>query len=65
MKHVKPALLVFAIAACHSSDGTAPITQPNDISSMNVGDVRVLTPDQIPNGIDLPAASDRNKTVSP
>ena len=57
MKLVFSAVLAFAIAACHSSDGTAPITQPNDISSMNVGDVRVLTPDQIPNGINLPATS--------
>ena len=56
MKHVIPALLVFAVA-CNSSDGTSPITQPDDISSMNVGDVRVLTPDQVPNGINLPATS--------
>src|SRR5438105_7006940 len=56
VKQVVPVMLMLAIA-CNNGDGTAPITQPNDISSMNVGDVRVLTPDQIPNGIDLPVTS--------
>ena len=56
MKHSILALLAFSVA-CSNSDATSPIGTPNDISSMNVGDVRVLTPDQVPNGIDLPATS--------
>jgi len=56
VKHSILALLAFAVA-CSNSDATSPIGTPNDISSMNVGDVRVLTPDQVPNGIDLPASS--------
>jgi hypothetical protein len=56
MKKLAPFILIIA-TACGSSDGTAPVTQPSDLSSMNVGDVRVLAPSDIPNGIDLPSVS--------
>jgi hypothetical protein len=50
--------LVLALA-CGGGGGdiTPPSGKPSDISSMNVGDVRVLVPSDIPNGIDLPAGS--------
>ncbi|MFL5640000.1 MAG: hypothetical protein ACJ78M_11555 [Gemmatimonadaceae bacterium] len=51
-----PLLLILALA-CGGKDGTGPSTVPNDISSMGVGDVRVLNPSDIQNGIDLPAGS--------
>jgi hypothetical protein len=56
MKRAVPVMLLFAVA-CNSSDGTAPKGPPSDISTMNVGDVRVLNPSDIPNGIDLPSGS--------
>jgi hypothetical protein len=56
MKRLIPVMLLFAVA-CNSSDGTAPIGPPSDISTMNVGEVRVLIPSDIPNGIDLPSGS--------
>lgn len=56
MKKLAPILLACAIA-CGGSDGTAPKAPPSDISTMNVGDVRVLNPSDIPNGIDLPSGS--------
>jgi hypothetical protein len=63
MKTLTPIVLVLA-AACQSSDGTAPpVVTPSDISSMNVGDVRVLNPSDIPNGINLPAVSDARDFV--
>lgn len=62
MKTLTPIVLVFAVA-CNSSDGTAVKGPPSDISSMNVGDVRVLNPSDIPNGIDLPAVSDARDFV--
>jgi hypothetical protein len=43
--------------ACGGSDGTAPKAPPSDISTMSVGEVRVLNPSDIPNGIDLPSGS--------
>ena len=51
-----PAVMVLAVA-CGGHDVTTPVTTPSDISSMNVGEVRVLNPTDIPNGIDLPAGS--------
>jgi hypothetical protein len=51
------ASMAFVLAAACHSDGTGPTTQPSDISSMAVGEVRVLNPTDIPNGIDLPAGS--------
>jgi hypothetical protein len=62
MKTLTPIVLVFVVA-CNSSDGTAVKGPPNDISSMNVGDVRVLNPSDIPNGINLPAVSDARDFV--
>jgi hypothetical protein len=56
MKTLVPVILVLAVA-CNSSDGTAPKGPPSDISSMTVGEVRVLNPSDIPNGIDLPSGS--------
>jgi hypothetical protein len=56
MKKLAPILLAFAIA-CGGSDGTAPKAPPSDISTMSVGEVRVLNPSDIPNGIDLPSGS--------
>jgi hypothetical protein len=52
-----PAALILAVACGGGGDGTGVVTTPSDISSMNVGDVRVLNPGDIPNGIDLPAGS--------
>ncbi|MFL5554637.1 MAG: hypothetical protein ACJ78D_02490, partial [Gemmatimonadaceae bacterium] len=51
-----PLLLILAVA-CGGKDGTGPVGVPSDISSMAVGDVRVLDPADIQNGIDLPAGS--------
>src|SRR5215210_1366689 len=47
------------VAACGGGPegGTGPVTKPNDISSMLVGEVRVLNPADITTGIDLPAGS--------
>jgi hypothetical protein len=56
MKTLAPVILLAAVA-CNSSDGTAPKGPPSDISSMGVGEVRVLNPSDIPNGIDLPSGS--------
>jgi hypothetical protein len=62
MKTLTPIVLVFAVA-CHSSDGTAPIGTPSDISSMNVGEVRALTPADIPNGINLSVPDARDYVI--
>jgi hypothetical protein len=43
--------------ACGGSDGVGPTSASSDISTMSVGEVRVLNPSDIPNGIDLPAGS--------
>ncbi|HEV7388177.1 MAG TPA: hypothetical protein VGN73_06185 [Gemmatimonadaceae bacterium] len=56
IKRYAPIALIVA-AACGGSDGSGPKTPPSDIGSMAVGDVRVLVPADIPNGIDLPAGS--------
>jgi len=58
MKRFAPVILLVAVA-CNSSDGTgiSPKGPPSDISTMNVGEVRVLNPADIPNGIDLPSGS--------
>jgi hypothetical protein len=58
IKRIAPVGLVLAVACGGGSDGgIGPITNPHDISSMGVGEVRVLVPSDIPNGIDLPAGS--------
>ena len=50
--------MILAVACGGGGDGvTPPVGEPSDISSMNVGDVRVLTTTDIPNGINLPAGS--------
>jgi hypothetical protein len=58
IKRIAPVGLVLAVACGGGGDGgIGPITNPHDISSMGVGEVRVLVPSDIPNGIDLPAGS--------
>ncbi len=52
-----PAALILAVACGGGGDGTGVVKTPSDISNMNVGEVRVLNPSDIPNGIDLPAGS--------
>ena len=56
-KRFVPVLLILAVACGGSGDGTGIVKPRSDISSMNVGEVRVLDPVDIPNGIDLPAGS--------
>jgi len=56
IKGFAPISLILA-AACGGGDGSGPKTQPSDISSMAVGEVRVLNPADITNGIQLPASN--------
>jgi hypothetical protein len=59
IKRFVPALLILAVA-CGGGGGDItppPVVKLSDISSMSVGEVRVLNPTDIPNGIDLPAGS--------
>lgn len=51
-----PAALVLAVACGGGGDGTG-VVKLSDISNMSVGEVRVLIPSDIPNGIDLPAGA--------
>lgn len=55
-KRFVPVVVILAVA-CGGRDGTGPSGQPSDISTMGIGEVRVLTPTDIPNGIDLPQGS--------
>lgn len=56
-RRIVPFALILC-AACGGGDGGTPPTAPlSDISTMNVGEVRLLNPSDIPNGIDLPAGS--------
>lgn len=57
IKRIAPVALILAAACGGGSDGTGVKTPPSDISSMQVGDVRVLNPTDVPNGITLPANS--------
>ena len=58
IKRIAPVGLILAVACGGGSDGgTGPTTSPSDISTMAVGEVRVLNPADITNGIDLPAGS--------
>lgn len=59
IKRFFPAVVILAVA-CGGSGGDIippPVVKLSDISSMNVGEVRVLNSTDIPNGIDLPAGS--------
>ncbi len=64
IKRLAPVAL-FLAAACGGKDGggTGPTTSPSDISSMKVGEVRVLKPTDIPNGITLPSTSDNRDYI--
>ncbi|HEY3113499.1 MAG TPA: hypothetical protein VGJ62_07440, partial [Gemmatimonadaceae bacterium] len=62
IKRFAPVVLIIA-GACHGSDGTGPLGQGSDISTMGVGEVRVLNPADIPNGINLPQGSDARDYV--
>ena len=58
IKRFVPALLILAVACGGGGDIIPPpVVKLSDISSMNVGEVRVLNSTDIPNGIDLPAGS--------
>jgi hypothetical protein len=52
-----PAVMVLAVACGGGGDVTPPVTTPSDITSMNVGEVRLLNPTDIPNGINLQAST--------
>lgn len=47
----------LALFACHTDSAVAPVAPPaggaNDAKNMSVGEVRVLTPSQVPTGIEL------------
>lgn len=53
--------LLFAAVACHTDSVVAPPQPPAsgfaDAKNMSVGEVRVLTPSQLPNGIELSASA--------
>jgi hypothetical protein len=53
------ALICLAALACHTDSAVAPVIPPaeNDAKNMAVGEVRILTPSQIPNGIELSAGT--------
>jgi hypothetical protein len=56
IKKLAPLALLLAAACGGGGDGgTGPKTTPSDIGSMTVGEVRVLNPTDITNGITLPA----------
>jgi hypothetical protein len=59
IKTFAPVGLILAVACGGGGggDGTGPIDTPNDISTMAVGEVRVLNPADITSGINLPAGS--------
>jgi hypothetical protein len=57
IKRFAPVGLILAVACGNGGDGTGPTGSPSDISTMSVGEVRILNPADIPNGIDLPAGS--------
>ena len=52
-----PAVMVLAVACGGGGDVTPPVKTPSDITSMNVGEVRLLNPTDIPNGINLQAST--------
>ncbi|HJP84949.1 MAG TPA: hypothetical protein VJ852_03115 [Gemmatimonadaceae bacterium] len=57
IKRIAPVAMLVT-AACGGGDGGTGLNkQPSDIGTMGVGEVRVLSPTDIPNGITLPANS--------
>ena len=56
IKRFAPISLILA-AACGGGDGSGPKATPSDISTMAVGEVRLLNPTDITNGIQLPASN--------
>ncbi|MFL5523775.1 MAG: hypothetical protein ACJ8AF_06635 [Gemmatimonadaceae bacterium] len=57
IKRLGPIALVVAAACGGGGDSNGPKGPLSDIGSMAVGEVRLLNPSDIPNGIDLPAGS--------
>lgn len=58
IKKLAPVGLILTVACGGGGgDGIGPTTNPSDISTMAVGEVRVLNPVDINNGIDVPAGS--------
>jgi hypothetical protein len=57
IKRIVPVGLILAIACNSGGDIIEPTPASPDISTMNVGEVRVLNPSDIGNGIQLPAGS--------
>jgi hypothetical protein len=58
IKRIAPVGLILAVACGGGGDGgTGPNTNPGNISSMAVGEVRVLNPADITSGIDVTAGS--------
>ncbi|HEV7838404.1 MAG TPA: hypothetical protein VGO75_10100 [Gemmatimonadaceae bacterium] len=59
IKRIAPVglILAFACGGGSGDGGTGPGATPSDISTMAVGEVRVLNPADITNGIDLPAGT--------
>ena len=56
IKRIAPLGLILSIA-CNGSDGIAPNPVSSDIGTMAVGEVRVFSPSDLQNGLDLPSAS--------
>ena len=57
IKRFAPISLILAAACGGGGDGSGPKATPSDISTMAVGEVRLLNPTDITNGIQLPASN--------
>ena len=57
IKRFAPAGMILAIACGGGGDATGPTPVSPDISTMNVGEVRVLNTSDLTNGIQVPAGS--------
>ena len=57
IKKLAPVGLILAIACQGGGDGVGPVGVSSDISTMAVGEVRVLSPSDIQTGIDLSSTS--------